>query len=627
MVENFPSLKLNPDQAFKVLKACITHYSTAQKVKQLDLLEYLSEENTELLLDEIAQLKPELKGVKKKNPYVESAGDIEHATSTRPGQIVHARAVEINKLLRQDYENYQEANETIKSSYEALRAEIKSAFGQDYAAALFGQDNQFGNLMPQYRRLVADYIALAEQRGDNIDIAGALENANEAFVQVLQVDVQYYDKLFTELDAKRIGQRELQEIFLGRDGVYAFVGRRAQIHARRIRLKLSGYDQTPPEPPTYLVYPRGFTSGLNDEAKVAYLRQHITNPSRSLFYDTGFAGSIPEDILSVLGVSSEEWDKQIRMLSANKHSRTILGLEGSKSERDTIVNTIEHNAKDEQTASGLYLTTSPNGEERLLHYAEPTEPKERLAFRFCQMALSRHYYLRELTSYCPEKYLFSAHKLAGTSEIRISPTIPNETKSELIKLFNTEDLGEMLQQEATAIKIAGENDPYPGEAVFEMEVAKTPIIVKSVVQEKQQGPIDEFEALILLERLGIDAPKAIARIFTQEQNGLIVMEKLGGISGRRIKDYFQEQNITPENQQAILRDALTRIQELVETIKRDIGFDKPWRLKDFMIEFTEENGQIVIKSLKPLDFERVKIFDPDNPHEVKLGQGLDELLN
>ncbi len=37
---------------------------------------------------------------------------------------------------------------------------------------------------------------------------GALERAARAFNQVLEVDTSYYDKLFTEWDAKRIGERE-----------------------------------------------------------------------------------------------------------------------------------------------------------------------------------------------------------------------------------------------------------------------------------------------------------------------------------------------------------------------------------------------------------------------------------
>lgn len=153
------------------------------------------------------------------------------------------------------------------------------------------------------------------------------------------------------------------------------------------------------------------------------------------------------------------------------------------------------------------------------------------------------------------------------------------------------------------------------------------MIVKNVVPEKQQGPIDEFEALIILKQLGINAPKPIARLFTHDQQGLIVIEALDGTSGRSIKDYFETQNITADNQRNILRDALNRMKEIAESVRRDIGFDKPWRLKDFMIKFTaDEKGQVVIRDMKPLDFERAKVFDPNNPHSIELGQELDDLL-
>ena len=175
-------------------------------------------------------------------------------------------------------------------------------------------------MWPVYRRLVADYIA--EKNEDKLP--EALEKAAREFVQVLEADSFYYDKLFAEWDAKRIGEREFQEVFLGRDGVYAFVGRQAQIWARRRKLGMGNGEEGGSLLgfPTYLVYPRGFIRDLDDEAKKEYLGRRIPDPDVAHYFDTGFTGTIPEDIMSVLGVSESEQDRRIRLISASDQPRT-----------------------------------------------------------------------------------------------------------------------------------------------------------------------------------------------------------------------------------------------------------------------------------------------------------------
>jgi len=624
IVENFTSIKVDQEQAFTLLQACANHYTVAQKIKDLDLLGLVGEANAKQLLEYIANIKPKIKGVLENNPYAEIAGDMQHATSTVQGTEAHRRAVEINRMIRERSGDFAEVAQTIESKIQKLKDRLASQFGEKYARRMVGRVNEFGSIWSQYRRLVADYIALSEAQKQPVDVSRALDFANERFLQVLNVDVNYYEKLYLEFDAKRIGQRTVQEVFLGRDGVYAYIGRNAQIAARRFILTRKGKKQELPEPPTYLVYPRNFISGLDPETKRIYLNQNIRDAKHALYFDTGYRGSIAEDILSILGISREEWDKMIRLLSAEERNRTILGLEGSESERDQIVDTIEHNAKDENSAEGLYIAEGKEGETRLFHYAEPTAPLERLAFRFCQMAISRHFYFRELKNYQHE---FTTHKINDSLEMRISTDESAEMRDELIEFFNTNDIGANLLKRAKALKIADANSPYPNEAVFELKIAGKTVIIKNVVLEKQQGPIDEFEALLLLKKLGIDAPKPVARIFTEGQQGFIILERIEGIPGRKIKEYFEAQSVSADNQKNILQDALERMRNIAETIRRDVGFDKPWRLKDFMIEFsTDKNGRLAIKSMKPLDFERAVVFNPESPCSIELGQDLDELI-
>lgn len=223
---------------------------------------------------------------------------------------------------------------------------------------------------------------------------------------------------------------------------------------------------------------------------------------------------------------------------------------------------------------------------------------------------------------------YEAINLENQREIRIDGSYDEAVKEQLAELFSSSDIGAELLQSATSLKIANPSDPYPSEAVFELSLADgVNVIVKNVVSEKQQGPVDEFEALLLLRELGIDAPKPIARVFTSRQQGFIVMEKINGESGRTVKDFFANNAVSEANQRELMVDALSRMEEIAETVRRDTGIDKPWRLKDFIIEYSEDGyGQYHIASMRPIDFERVKVFDPVNPHSIELGQGLDSLV-
>lgn len=608
-----------------VLRACANHYSTAQKVVQLDLEGLIGAEEASKLRAYIAELRPELRGVKNYNPYADEAGDMDHVTSSRPGTKFHKRAVQAARRLRlPKTEDDERLSETVHQAYTRLQAVVASRYGDQYAQELFGgRGDKAGDAWPTYRRLAADYIAVMGEDG----LYGALERAARAFNQVLEVDTSYYDKLFTEWDAKRIGEREFQEVFLGRDGAYAYVARRAQLYARRRRLGMSSGEAGGPlmEFPTYLVYPQKFRDNLGSETKYKYLSCRIQHPDAAHYFDTGFVGTIAEDIMRVLGVSELNFDSRIRLLSASNQQRTVLGLKGDKPQRNKILNSIEHNVKDEELAEGLYLTEDG----RLEPYSRPTDSDERLAFRMVQLALSRRYYTLELKNTEPVNSGYEAICLENQREMRIDSSCDKAVREQLAEMFSSGDIGAELLQSATSLKIAEPSDPYPGEAVFELSLAEggASAIVKNVVEAKRQGPVDEFEALLMLRKLGIDAPKPIARVFTSGQQGFIVMEKINGESGRTVKDFFANNAVSEANQRELMTDALSRIQNIAETVRRDTGIDKPWRLKDFIIEYSkDDNGQYHIASMRPIDFERVKVFDPVNPHSIELGQGLDSLV-
>lgn len=633
--------EIDSDKLATILMSCAHNYSTAQKIKSMDLAKFKLDKKA---VDSLLAFIETVNEVKKENPYEEISGSIDYVTLTKPGTKLHKMAVEISKNLR-------ESSSDTSSPYQALRLLIEEKWALLVAAhttnpGLFGNDkkNITDNMFPTYRRLVADYIVLklTEANPDkeikSSDIVTILSDTKQVekflgrtldvvnlkFTETLDTDVPYYDKLFAEWDAKRLGQKDFQEVFIGRDGVYAYIGRRAQIQARRrfLGLKSDDYEL---KMPTYLVYPRAFLGYLSNDSKLVYLKHNIPNPESAHYFDTGFTGTIPQDIMRVLGVSEADWDRHIRLLSANNRKRMVLRLKGDNDQRYDLVHYVESNAKNEKSASGLFRDTDGT----LKPYAQPNSSEERLSYALVQQALHRHYYTKELIGlYGSENLIAMNSQTLQGGELRVSTALNEKQTEEIKTFFDTDNIGHRLLAESKQIKINDPNDPYPNEAVFEVPLSGTDgVIVKSVPLDKQLGPIDEFEALILLQNLNIDAPRPLGRLFSNGQHGFIIMQKLPGISGRVIKDYLDNEVPDPEEQRVLLLTAKTKMTEISETINRDTGLDKSWRLKDFMIVFGRDNkGEHIIERMLPINFERTKVFDPKNPSSIELGQDLDRIV-
>lgn len=219
----------------------------------------------------------------------------------------------------------------------------------------------------------------------------------EKYLNVYRHDIPFYDKLYKEFDDLRQDNRNPLEVYLGRDGIYAFQGRRAQDVARRRALGLAGRRQAIDRGdiieihPKYIVYPRHFRDNLTPITKKNFLSQEgIKTDFDPIFYDTGFSGSIPEDIMRIMGFSNEEIDKRIFLLSASDPKRRLRNID--ENVRDYIVNSIEHNSKLEESAEGL-VSDSKTGKIRPI--AKPTDPQEQFYYMMIEQAIRRHYYLKE----------------------------------------------------------------------------------------------------------------------------------------------------------------------------------------------------------------------------------------
>lgn len=221
------------------------------------------------------------------------------------------------------------------------------------------------------------------------------------YANTYRIQIPLYDKLYEEFDELQ-QQSPVQEIYVLRDGIHAFDGRRAQDVARRRkmgvweRLRKKRVGERARLNLKYIVYPRCFIDILDRRAKIMYLSQHgITLESNPHFFDTGFRGTVPEDILHNLGCPDKEIDQKITLLQSRSDKRQAKYISDSSDIPLTtaITDYIEDGAKPELQAEGLFYNPKTG---RIEHIAGPTKPQDQFRYELARLALRRHYYLQEL---------------------------------------------------------------------------------------------------------------------------------------------------------------------------------------------------------------------------------------
>lgn len=250
--------------------------------------------------------------------------------------------------------------------------------------------------------LVARYFAQAET-ADIKTLETVILMGFEDFIRMYKNDIPLYDKVYDEFDQLRADRRYPLEVYLGRDGIYAYVGRRAQDVARRRAIGPAGRRAAREQGvklevhPEYVVYPRDFKN-LPSTAKLLYLEDSgVTPKADPIFYDTGFSGTVPEDIMKVMGFSRSQIEERIRLLSAESDARRLRAL--NENAPQPVVGEIEDNAKDEESAGGVYMSNS----KLVKHYARPTSPDEQFRYLMIKEAITRHYWLTERLRFLPDE--------------------------------------------------------------------------------------------------------------------------------------------------------------------------------------------------------------------------------
>lgn len=515
----------------------------------------------------------------------------------------------------------------LSTVYENFLSEIESSgtFPEEDKKALLHPENsavRMTDLRDNIRSFVARYLTqmaegdVAKLNKELVDIRenleGILQEGLRRFIKIYEVDVPLYDKLYEEFDNLReTGQYPL-EVYLGRDGIYAWLGRRAQDVARRRKLGLEGRKQAKEAwevieiQPKYLIYPRYFRDSINYETKREFLEQEGISPNADpMFYDTGYTGTIPEQIMRVMDFENEEIERRIRLLSAPVVHRRVKGI--PENARAEIIEYIEHNAKTENTAVGL-IKDPETGKIRPI--AEPTAPDEQFYFMMVKQSVGRHYWLKEQLHHEPSGNinLDSEHYLIRIRQ-EYSSLLPPEFVS---------DPKTYLAQQGELLKGSKGEGEYPDEEVVLFKLSDdTEIVAKRVELRKAKEARKEFSILIAARKANLPTAEPVGFLSgkTEADSSYLLMKKIEGFSGRKFEKHLRDSGkYNDEQVKSIMQIVAEKNKEMAELFRETLNIDKRWRIKDTIIEFDEETGEVA--GITPIDWERVQSYDPASPKEI-----------
>lgn len=575
-------------------------------------------------------------GFLKEDPYEKSPWIFDQGKVSKANQLIamfrdNSRAVELaQELSLESFEKLFYIDRKISESFQKFIeiAEQSTLIPIEELETLRSSDSQFGmtNLKEVARSLVARYIIQKQAwEGGAFDevvtnvaaeIEGLLREGFQRYLNAYAIDIPLYDKLYDEFDAVRESGRSPLEVYLGRDGVYAYLGRRAQDVARRRALGPEGRMREREAGtvleihPRYLVYPRYFRDNLSDQTKREFLEQEgVTPDADPLFYDTGFTGTIPEQIMRLMDFDQEEIEKRIRLLSAQTPGRRVRGV--SENARNDIVTYIEHNSKLDESAIGLFKDPETG---HIRPIAPPTSPTEQFYFMMIKQAISRHYWLKE------RRHPRLAEQLHSESD-RHSVRMTRERAGTFPSVFFSHP-EVYIREHGELIKGGTEEGTYPDEEIREVLLDHAPsVIAKKIELRKAREAKHEYTILIAAKKKGLPAARPVGFVAgkSREDASYLLMEKVAGISGRHFEKYLRQlERFSEAEIHTILSTVSAKNEEIAQQYRRELSVDKYWRIKDLMIDFDEGTGEV--RGVTPLDWERAKVYDPYDPQEIeKLG--------
>lgn len=424
----------------------------------------------------------------------------------------------------------------------------------------------------------------------------------EKYLDVYATDIPLYDKLYDEFDALREAGRSPLEVYLGRDGIYAYIGRKAQDATRKALLGRGKVEALQKEgeiisiQPKYLVYPSYVRDYVNTESKQEYLNYHgVTQEADPFFYDTGYSGSIPQQIMQIMGFDKAQIEERIRLLSAPTAERRMRGI--SANAKGEVVEKIENNPKSENTASGLVKNPETG---HITHSAEPTSPEEQFKFSMIRQAIARHYLIQEKLHFAvPENTILDSEKFTLRIRSEYAERLPDAFKQNPITYLEAQGVS------------------TDGTVLMKLEDG-TEVVARRVEWTKSQQAQTEYAILISAKKAGVPAAEPVGFVTgkSKEDESVLLSKKIEGVPGTRFEKTLRASGKYSEEKIAeLLTELKGQIEAVTQLLKQTLGIVGNWKVNDVAVQFNEETG--VIERVVPLKWEQVKRRDEEKERRVR----------
>jgi len=347
------------------------------------------------------------------------------------------------------------------------------------------------------------------------------------------------------------------------------------------------------------------SSSVKRSSLIDNVRSFVARFITQGYYQGGYTGTIPEQIMRVMDFDDEDIERRIRLLSAPSVHRRVKGI--PENAREEIIEYIEHNAKLEETAEGLIIDEKTG---KIRHIAKPTSPEEQFYFMMVKQAVARHYWLQEQLHHEPSGNinLDSEHYT-----IRI--------RQEYAKLLPEEFINnpkEFFSQHGELLKGSKGEGEYPDEEVVLFRLSDgTEIVAKKIELRKAKEARREFSILIAAKKANLPTAEPVGFLSGKEEpdGSYLLMKKLEGRSGRKFeKELKASGKYSDEQIKNILKQVSDKHKEMVDLFRTTLKIDKRWRIKDTIIEFNEETGEV--ESVIPIDWERAQNYNSSTPKEI-----------
>jgi hypothetical protein len=616
------------------MKACLSHFDVAMKftiiaknkMEGYDYLLNLPELEDLVDLAEQTIIEKSINtsdGVFGENPYDKNPAEIVEV-SDRLRKVLQGRAdVQIlgNVFDQTDKERIEKLNTIIESSYEGflvmiemdnnIPLEDKAVLTQhelartDEIRNLVKMNNIRDNLKAfvsrylvqrslEYDMGLSKYLEYIEIRGFS-DLISVMSQGYEEYIGVYSTDIPSYDLLYDEFDDMREQGRKPQEVYLGRDGIYAYLGRRAQHAARLSNLTNEEKKQMQAEGdllkinPKYFVYPSYFRDCLPHAMKELYINQEIMSTEADpMFFDTGYVGSIPEQILKIMGYTGDDVSERIRLISAEDDRRLLRGVK--RNERKGLVEVIERHPKDEKTAEGMYYDKEDG---KLKHIAEPKKPEQQFWYAMIKQSIARHYWIKDKLHREKTGVLnFRSHDC----DIKV-----NKNKLDVLPEEFFDDPLRYIENYGTYSK----SDDQTGTYLLELENNEV-LTVKFNYGEDNHDVENNFSILMASQKKNESEVEPIGVVIPRgkEYTSYTMADLNKGMASSLFIYYLENKLKLRKRKIKKIMNQVAEMHEEVESSARGtLGLDRRWRVKDISINFDEEKQKVI--SIFPLEWERI----------------------